>query len=783
MKRIKILRAIALSLLTASVLAACTKSPEEKIVESGELLLDLTFTVSDETAISATFEITPSNAEIPYYWSAMPEADYRTLQGDHDALKNEDMDYLRDEAEKASVSLDEMIGQRTARGSIRKTLSGLIPDTDYIAYGYALSGNQTGKVSTLRFSTNTAPPPLADLTLTVSARMTQVDVNVTPESRDVIYFTNFFDDADYQEYGGTTNGLLACFEDNVAIVAGDSDMTREEFLSLNVKRGTFQRTHRYLNPETTYWFFAIEFNSDYTIKGVTVEPATTTERQRVNTTIDIDISNVGQVNANYELTPSDKQQKYVWDLLPKSDYYVGGGNDEDFMRWFIGNWVGQAGSLDPLIVTGDQKGDFGYRLPTSTEFILVAFATDGETYLSDLYMEEFTTLAVTPREDVTFTLSLLARAQQRIVMSVVPSDNLVPYHFYMDTKANYDLYAAGATGAEADRKAVQGGFDAHVETWLDWYRANYPSENYTREMVIQGLLMSAGPHTLTEVQIVPDTEYYLWGGVFSADGTLLSKEPAVYHFKTLPYIVSAATIRPVLGNYFYAETVLGPLYEKQPTIAVIIDRVERSGVRPPTYTDDNGNEVEQLSWWYNFLSGDMTDVNQYPDYWLVSQMYLELSGRKFEDANPGQNAARDFKELKFLRRNAQGTMVAVAIDDAGNYGPVYRERFSMPQSGESPASLFPDGIFDDYKSPGWVGPARALPTGETPRPAGFFSEEMAKTPVRVSQPAGTLVAGKFDYSRISRAEFHAPEMIDMWRTASPAELRNNRHVRFSHRVR
>ena len=143
--------AVCLPVAVLSVIA-CNKNEEKVINPSVDNNVVLEFAVSDVKSTSAVIDVTPAKDTVSYYWSVMPSEDYSALDGT-EALWDRDMSRFNELAAERGVSVEEIIAEETVRGGVKETVTGLMPETEYVAYGYGLSVSETSNVVSLEHFT------------------------------------------------------------------------------------------------------------------------------------------------------------------------------------------------------------------------------------------------------------------------------------------------------------------------------------------------------------------------------------------------------------------------------------------------------------------------------------------------------------------------------------------------------------------------------------------------------------------------------------------------------
>jgi hypothetical protein len=660
--------------LATTVVACSDKDPG---TEPTELNLKLDFAVTETGETSATVGVTPSDDDAAYYWSVVAKPEYDALGG-HDALKNGDMDHFRALAGDESTDPATIIARESSKGAVSETITDLAPDAEYVVYGYAITpdGN-TGDVSETTFRTEavTAPPASLQIAATVDG-MTRVEVTVTPENIEVLYCLAYATDEIYESWGGTAQGLINHFNSELAIAAAQSGKTEAEVLATMWQRGVFTRTYRYMNPGTTYHFYAVELTAEGEVTGIQIAEAATAERQMVDTTFEIDVEAVSQTSATIRVTPSDKEQNYFRMVFTRQTFEMyGGGTDEGFMDYLVSH--GGENGLDEDVTSGDIV-NYANQMPIDTEFVVVVFAYD-ETWVSPLHKAEFKTDGLFEPSDVEIEIELLETGATMGAAYFWVNDVFTPIHFQAVTRESVD-------GLATDKEKVEAAFGDYITAWY-----NNGEGQFTRQEVI-AMRGAVGQqrYTLVNNVLIPETDYYFWAGVFDPATEELLSEPFLVPFRTGTYVQSDATATPVVNKYFRMSDdgivdpvhLGGPTYDYPDSVAIVWEDVETTGA---------------TTWYGSLFKGDYTDQDEYPDWWFGPRM-REMAGT--------YNICQNGPEVRYINNPyAQWTLLAVAVGADGNYGDVYRRLVTVTAEGCSPASEFPRGI--DMRAP--VAPAAADP--------------------------------------------------------------------------
>lgn len=434
----RILKYAACLPLAVLSMTACNKNEDKVTLEGSQENVVLEFSVSDVRSTSAVIEVTPANDTISYYWSVMPSADYSALDGT-EALWDRDMSRFNELAAERGVSVEEIIAEETVKGGVKETVTGLVPETEYVAYGYGLSASGTSNVISLEHFTTSkegAADEEARVTVEIGGtRMTQIDVTYVPESMDVMYYPNYIDDDTYQSYGGNLQGVIDYFDATLIASANHWGVTVEELVATLINRGTMNQTYDYLAPESTYWFFVAELDGQGNVLSMDCKSATTTERIMTDFSIELNIDSCKQTNISISAYPSDPDQPYFMELFPIS-------------------------TMEELCYTGDQVGTF-WNLPSESDFMLVAFAYNDEAWTSPLYKVPCSTTAIIDPQYFEADINILDLSEVQVKAAFIPNDNMVTFHLHYMLKSEFDSYSSPKEAIQCPRGALQSHWPRH----------------------------------------------------------------------------------------------------------------------------------------------------------------------------------------------------------------------------------------------------------------------------------------------------------------------------------
>ena len=192
------MKKIALNILYASValmmvlpLAVSCKEEAEETPSVEKVDCSFKINVSDIAGNSAKVSAIPTKMSVKYYLSAV-RRDIYDLYSDKEEFAADNLIDLKMNAEEEGVEFRDYISKNRISGSSPKTISGLSPETEYVAFAYGVSDE--GEIITDIYSspfTTVEGENIVDMDFTfemVSISGTEATVKITPEHNDRMYY-------------------------------------------------------------------------------------------------------------------------------------------------------------------------------------------------------------------------------------------------------------------------------------------------------------------------------------------------------------------------------------------------------------------------------------------------------------------------------------------------------------------------------------------------------------------------------------------------------------------
>lgn len=293
-----------------------------------------TITVSDITPTSAQMLFEPENDELVYFFNVL---DKITFAEHHNSDIATFIDNLIAEQKLwDDKTVAQIVQEITCSGSQPYPAQRLTPDREYIAFavGLAEDGTLTTKPAIEEFKT---PELVVDLTFetkVLKQEWDNIDFEITPSDNELTYWF-------------TLKPAAAC-----------KDKTDAELLTTVINDDSFiipymihsgKTTIVRVPGETPYTYYLSDTGYVLLVFGYDVDAGVATtglSRLDMRTakpagdpaacTFRVDVNDLKARSANIDITPSDEQQTYVWELMTSENYELYKNRLDDYVAAFVG---------------------------------------------------------------------------------------------------------------------------------------------------------------------------------------------------------------------------------------------------------------------------------------------------------------------------------------------------------------------------------------------------------------------------------------------------------------
>lgn len=466
-----------------------------------------------------------------------------------------------------------------------------------------------------------------------------VTVEVEPLDQKAAYYTDVINEADFQQaqkYG--FDDYMAWFTGSMMEQTGQPLPKVLEMISSYGNDGFILTS---LKPESTYYAFAVGIGDNgMTTTEVVYEKFSTPEREVSGNTFELTVEDVTATTATICADVSN-EDAYILAIEPLS--IVKDLADEELADYIIQNNIAWGG-LEAITYHGDQiiswEGKAGW------DYVLVAFGYERGAVTTDIVRKVFTMGNGGNPAGCSFTFGQEFDAFE-MNLSITPSDNSVVYICnYVEMS---DLQAL---------MAANGSLDAAFGECLDILIEDMIEDLGSSEKVID-LISAMGAQTFS-VRYEPATEYVQWAVPVGQDGKPAASFSFSSPFTTPEEKVSDAHLK-VTSFKYYDGTELAALYPEFSMAKgyAVVDLV----VEP---------SVLATQWWSYIAMEDLTDRSRQ----VIIKNLL---------AAPTEPNLRHQQVVAYWGEN---TIMGVAQDAEGCYGPLLLQVIDMKKEEASPASEF-----------------------------------------------------------------------------------------------
>ncbi len=262
--KMKASKIIVLALALAALLPSCAKDVEETPAVTK---VDCSFkiNISDITGNSVKLSAIPTKMSVKYCLSAV-RRDIYELYSDKNEFAADNLIDMKMNADEEGVDFKEYISRNRLSGSSPKTVGGLSPETEYVAFAYGISddGDIVTDIYSSEFTTveGEAPVNMGFEFELIDVGSTEATAKVTPEHNDIMYYWDILPVAEMTKYT----------EAQIVDVL-NSDGTLADHCLYGVDTYTFTG----LKPSTKYCLFAFVYDEDAGAGKFSVKEFTTDE--------------------------------------------------------------------------------------------------------------------------------------------------------------------------------------------------------------------------------------------------------------------------------------------------------------------------------------------------------------------------------------------------------------------------------------------------------------------------------------------------------------------------
>ncbi|MBR5201383.1 MAG: hypothetical protein IKW31_06510 [Alistipes sp.] len=490
-------------LVAAMVLvAACTTSKDEPTPDAPTPTekVDFAVEIGNVTRATVTFSVTPSS-EIGDYICVVEE---RSVVEQYTQDKFVIATVFQELTEKASskgLTLAEYMPSVVDNGKIEDvTFTALQLDTEYYVLVFGVDENYEACTELTKVAFKTLAVEKSDCSFEIATDVVDnsVTITVAPSDQELLWYLCTMPKSTYDYYVSDANGYQMSegyfyeyfFQQDINSYRG-AGYTDEQIIAALIHQGNQQLQASGLNENTEYYILVagLIMDSEGIVICTDINKASYTTQNAAQSTMtfEIDVWDIGQMEASFRITPSNNNDLYCALVQP----WDGVSTADEVMHQIVDQWGGWMSIMADDKGVVEHSGSKAMKLPAAdTDYYIIAFGYDGG-ITTDAYMKTFRTLPGGSVEEVEFTIT---------------ASNISPYGFNMNISSSDPTiyYIPGAcVPSEYDEET----YIAWEEEAFDYYYAG--SKDFNPSITIAEVLDQYyynGSSNVMVSGLLPDTE-------------------------------------------------------------------------------------------------------------------------------------------------------------------------------------------------------------------------------------------------------------------------------------
>ena len=423
-----------LSLVVVLFAMACRHDVDTPVPEPENP--DFELTIESTTRGSVEFSVVPKDKEAPYLCAVYSKAEYEDFMREEFAIEAIYQE-LREEASAVGKTFKEYMAEVVDRGDLeRASFSSLAADTDYLLLVFGVDESRdyeaTTAVAKCEFRTMDIPSLVCDFKVSTSVVDNSVILSVVPSDKEMKWYLCTMPVAQYDSFvesvaDGTDSQFYHYYFQQEINYLLQQGYTEQQVVDALIHEGDVQLEAKGLKEYTDYCFFVaglildgegIAVCTDVERGGYTTEGAAQSEM-----TFEIEVWDIGQMEASFRITPSNDTDKYCalvapWDGLSTADEQM----HQIVNQW--GSWMDVMSNDRGMV---EHSGSKAFKLPAAdTDYYIIAFGYNGG-ITTEARMATFRTLPGGSVEEVEFTISATNISPYGFTMGVTSSDPTIYY--------------------------------------------------------------------------------------------------------------------------------------------------------------------------------------------------------------------------------------------------------------------------------------------------------------------------------------------------------------------
>lgn len=517
---------------------------------------DFDILIHDTSRGSVWFSVTPKDSDMDYLCVVLEKAEVEEFTREEFLVENILME-LASEAYDKGKTIEEYLPEVVDRGKIEQVrFSNLTPDTYHyiLVFGVDTASCKATTVVTKReFRTVNIPKLVCDFRVGHSVENNAVYLYVDPTDEDINWYLCTMPVASYNYYVEDETGPKMSHEYfyqyyfqqeiNSLLEQGYSE---QQVLDALVHCGALDLEAKGLKENTDYYFLIagliVDEDGIFICTDVQRGEYRTEGAEQSAMTFEIQVWDIGQMEASFSITPSNNSDKYCALVAP----WDGVTEAQDMMHKIVEQWGGwmdvMANDRGPV----EHSGNSAFKLPAAdTDYYIIAFGYDGG-ITTEAVMKTFRTLPGGSVEEVQFELTASSETPYGFTMNVTSSDKTI-------------YYVPGVCQAEEYDEAT---FVKYENEAFAYYMEEY--KKFNPSITVAELLDQYyynGSSTLEVSGLQPDTEYlgYIYAlDVHTGEVVKCFTFPAFAHTSTFSTMVAP---KVELVGYYSGDDENGTIFD------------------------------------------------------------------------------------------------------------------------------------------------------------------------------------------------------------------------------
>ena len=552
---------------------------------------------------------------------------------------------LTDEAASKGQTLAEYLPSVVDNGKIEGvTFSGLKLDTEYYVLVFGIDENNEVSTHLTKYLFKTLAVEKSDCTFDVATDVVDnsVTITVAPSDQEIYWYLCTMPKSTYNYYVTDANGYQMSegyfyeyfFQQDINSYRG-AGYSDAQIIEALIHQGNQQLQASGLNENTEYYILVAGLVMDS--EGIVIctdinkQSYTTQNAAKSTMTFEIEVWDIGQMQASFSITPSNNNDLYCALVQP----WDGVSTADEVMHQIVDQWGGWMSIMADDRGRVEHSGANAMKLPAAdTDYYIIAFGYDGG-ITTDAYMKTFRTLPGGSVEEVQFTIT---------------ASNISPYGFNMNI-ASTDPTIYYIPGACVPEDYSEEDYMAWEQETFDYYYAG--SKDFNPSITIAEVLDQYyynGNSNVMVSGLLPDTEIMAY--IYALD----SRTGRIVKAFTFDNVARTDTLGSATPNveivgYYSGDEENGSIFgnaslSKGKAIIVV------------KYTEiDNARTL-----FTSMLEGDCSNANTYSDgeLWTLASGYWSTC----KTAQPYSFYTSEW--------NVDMTALAYCVDNGGKIGQIGR---------------------------------------------------------------------------------------------------------------